>query len=64
MAKKKPKRPKSFVDPKTLEFFRETGRRGGLKGGKARWQGVPPEERSEIARRAVQARWRKKPKKR
>ncbi len=36
------------------------GRKGGKKGGKARWEGVPPEERSEIARRAVQVRWRKK----
>jgi len=36
------------------------GKKGGPKGGKARWEGVPPEERSEIARRAVMARWRKK----
>jgi hypothetical protein len=33
------------------------GRKGGKKGGKARWEGVPPEERSEILRKAVQARW-------
>jgi hypothetical protein len=33
------------------------GRKGGRKGGKARWKGVPPEERSEILRRAVEARW-------
>ncbi len=26
-------------------------------GGKARWANVPPEKRSEIARKAVQARW-------
>jgi len=26
-------------------------------GGKARWADVPPEKRSEIARKAVQARW-------
>jgi hypothetical protein len=26
-------------------------------GGKARWAGVPPEKRAEIARKAVQARW-------
>jgi hypothetical protein len=30
---------------------------GAKKGGKARWKGVPPEERSEILRRAVKARW-------
>jgi hypothetical protein len=33
------------------------GRKGGRKSGKARWEGVPPEERSEILRRAVLARW-------
>jgi hypothetical protein len=26
-------------------------------GGKARWADVPPEKRSEIARKAVRARW-------
>jgi len=36
------------------------GRRGGKKGGKARWAKVPPEERSEILRRAALVRWRKK----
>lgn len=29
------------------------------KGGKARWQNTTPEERSEIARAAVKARWAK-----
>jgi hypothetical protein len=32
----------------------------GRKGGrKARWRDVPPEERSNILRRAAQARWAK-----
>lgn len=35
------------------------GRKGGLKGGKARWQGISKKKRSEIARRAVKARWAK-----
>jgi hypothetical protein len=35
------------------------GRKGGKRGGKARWEGVPPGERSELARKAVQARWKK-----
>ena len=35
------------------------GRKGGLKGGKARWEGVPPEQRREIARKAARARWKK-----
>jgi hypothetical protein len=33
------------------------GRRGGLKGGKARAQNLTPEKRTEIARRAATARW-------
>jgi hypothetical protein len=33
------------------------GRKGGLKGGKARAAKLSPERRSEIARAAVKARW-------
>jgi hypothetical protein len=36
-----------------------TGREGGLKGGKARAEALTPEQRSQIARRAAQARWAK-----
>jgi hypothetical protein len=36
------------------------GRRGGLKGGKARAANLTPEARSEIARRAAKARWKGK----
>jgi len=36
------------------------GRRGGRKGGKARWKGVSSEERSKVLRKAALARWRKK----
>ncbi len=36
------------------------GRRGGLKGGKARAARMTPEERSASARRAAAARWRTK----
>jgi len=35
------------------------GRKGGLKGGFARAAKMTPEERSESARKAVQARWAK-----
>jgi hypothetical protein len=35
------------------------GRLGGLKGGKARIAQLNPEERRELARKAVQARWAK-----
>jgi hypothetical protein len=38
------------------------GRLGGKKGGKARAEKLTPEQRSEIARKAVQARWAKKSK--
>lgn len=36
------------------------GRLGGLKGGKARAEKLTPEQRSEIARKAAQARWSEK----
>jgi hypothetical protein len=35
------------------------GRLGGLKGGIARKTKLPKAQRSEIARKAVQARWKK-----
>lgn len=35
----------------------ELGRRGGLKGGPARAKKLTKKRRSEIARRAAQARW-------
>lgn len=34
------------------------GRIGGLKGGKARAAKLSPEQRSEIARKAAEKRWR------
>jgi hypothetical protein len=33
------------------------GRLGGLKGGKARADSMPPEKRKEIAQRAAKQRW-------
>ncbi len=35
----------------------ELGRRGGLKGGKARAAKMTAEQRSDAARKAAQARW-------
>ena len=35
------------------------GRLGGLKGGKARAEKLTPEQRSEIAKKAANARWQK-----
>lgn len=37
----------------------ESGRKGGLKGGKERAKKLTTEERSEIARKAAEARWGK-----
>lgn len=37
-----------------------SGRKGGLKGGKARAERLTATERSEIARKAAQARWSQK----
>ena len=34
-----------------------SGRKGGLKGGKVRAEKLSAERRSEIARKAAQARW-------
>ena len=39
----------------------ELGRLGGLKGGKARAERLSAEKRSEIAKRAAQARWERPP---
>ena len=36
------------------------GRLGGKKGGRARAEALSPERRSEIAKKAAQARWGKK----
>ena len=36
------------------------GRRGGLKGGRARAETLSPSRRSEIARKAAKARWAKR----
>ena len=36
------------------------GHKGGLKGGKARAEKLTPKQRSEIARKAANARWEKK----
>lgn len=49
--------PPDTRDPLAVEL----GRRGGLKGGKARAAKLSPEQRSEIARKAAQARWQNRP---
>jgi hypothetical protein len=41
------------------EYFSKLGKKGGKKGGPARAANMTPKERSESARKAVQARWAK-----
>ncbi len=71
MTERKPKRPrdanqlaKSIVELATGQtedkIPLESARKGGLKGGKARAKALTPEQRSEIANVAAQARWKKK----
>ena len=50
-----PPEPEREKDPAAVAL----GRKGGLKGGKARAAKLTAEERSEIARRAAQTRWGK-----
>lgn len=49
-----PTKPRKEYDYKAL------GHKGGLKGGKARAEKLTPEQRSEIAKRAAQVRWKTK----
>jgi hypothetical protein len=51
--------PRKKLPPEILDFFRKQGAIGGKKGGTARAANMTPEQRSESARRAVQARWEK-----
>ncbi len=45
--------PDAGKDPAAVAL----GRKGGLKGGKARAEKLTPEERQEAARKAARARW-------
>ena len=47
-------------DEELRESERKLGRRGGLKGGRARAEKLTPEERKKIARKAAKARWDKR----
>lgn len=51
-----PKPENQGKDPLAVEL----GRRGGLKGGKARAKKMTKKQRSEAARKAAKARWRKR----
>jgi hypothetical protein len=49
--------PNDGKDPAAVAL----GRKGGLRGGKARAEKLTPEERSEAARKAARARWATQP---
>lgn len=49
--------PKPDERSEVSKYLSEIGRKGGLKGGKARAEKLSPEERKEIAKKAAQARW-------
>lgn len=46
-------KPADGKDPAAVAL----GRKGGLKGGKARSEAMSPERRAEIAKKAAKARW-------
>jgi hypothetical protein len=50
-----PKKERSTIS----EYLATIGRRGGLKGGKARAEKLTPEKRKEIAEKAAKSRWKK-----
>jgi hypothetical protein len=47
-------KPDDGKDPAAVAL----GRKGGLKGGKNRWKGVPKKERKRLAQEAAKARWK------
>jgi hypothetical protein len=51
--------PPESTEPEKDPAAVSLGRKGGLKGGKARAAKMSPEERSASAKRAAQARWGK-----
>jgi hypothetical protein len=51
--------PRKKLPPDVRDFFVRMGKRGGAKGGHARAANMTEEQRSESARNAVTARWKK-----
>jgi len=48
------------VPPELSAYLAKLGKKGGKRGGPARAAAMTPEQRSESARKAVNARWAKK----
>jgi hypothetical protein len=51
--------PKKKLPPEVLAYFVRMGKKGGASGGHTRAANMTDEERSESARKAVMARWRR-----
>ena len=51
--------PKTEIPPAKNQAAVELGRLGGKRGGDARAAKLTPEQRSEIAKKAAQGRWKK-----
>jgi hypothetical protein len=49
----------SPIDPNKNQAAVELGRKGGLRGGRARSDSLTPEQRREIAQKAAKTRWGK-----
>ena len=49
--------PPPPVDPNKNQAAVELGRKGGLKGGRARAESLTPEQRKKIAQVAAKKRW-------
>jgi len=63
ISKDKTKETEETTDSALLSrIMAQMGRKGGRIGGKRRLETMTPEERSQSAHRAAQARWKKKPK--
>lgn len=51
--------PTTVNNPAAAALGRAGGKKGGKKGGKARARSLTPEQRSEIAKKAAETRWKK-----
>jgi hypothetical protein len=54
---------RDLVSEVMREMGKKGGKAGGKKGGKARMAALTPEQRKELARKAVRTRWAKAKKK-
>jgi hypothetical protein len=62
LATEEPQEPKTIFNPSEIsQYLAAIGRKGGLKGGKARAATLSARKRSEIAKKAAKTRWSKSP---